>query len=99
MVKEVVANLIKAEGGNSVSFKKTVAAMQAKDASVTEEMANEMIVKAIEAGEVARWRGRGGSLRNAGERPEIAAWGSKSGRVPKCRQPKPEAVDNTDGAL
>lgn len=109
MVAKVVATVTKVDGKVSVSRREVVRIMMSQY-GMTEDDATAAVVAAVEAGEVATWRGRGGSLRNAGDAPAVAAYGSKSGKPrPETKAQKREkaireslcggAVENTEGAL
>jgi hypothetical protein len=105
-VKDVVSSAIKTKGKNSISRKEVVRVMTSVvENPVSESVANKMIDEALEAKEIVMWRGRGGSIRNAGPRPEIAAYGSKSNKPRKPTkaqiqdQKVREAVAETEGVL
>lgn len=105
-VKDIVSNAIRTKGGNSISRKEVVRIMTSVvDNPVSEAIANGMIDEALKSSEIVMWRGRGGSIRNAGPRPEIAAYGSKSNKPRKPTKAQlrdaaiREAIASAEGAM
>lgn len=105
-VKDVVSSAIKTKGGNSISRREIVRIMTSVVSNpVSESEANRLINEALESNEIAMWRGRGGSIRNAGPRPEIAPYGSKSNKPRKPTKAQlqdakiKEAIAESEGAL
>jgi hypothetical protein len=85
-IKNVVAAAIAAKKSNSVSVKEIVRLLTTViNNPMSVEDVNQMINEGLANGEIVKWKGRGGSLRNAGPLPAMAKWGSKTGRSTKVQ--------------